>query len=142
MNMAGSVRLLAPVVLAFGLFSLSPVAAAPAGPRKAPGGPAITGVELQPAEKFLGPQSCPLVLTFQAHITTTRSTTVTYTWVDSHGRTWPEHRRKFSLAGRNAVRHTWKLGKKGKAVDEWLQLKIISPEARTSDKVPVRFTCK
>jgi hypothetical protein len=67
---------------------------------------------------------------------------VTYTWVDSHGRIWPVHHKKFSLSGRNAVRHTWKLGKRGKTVDEWVQLKLISPEERLSDKVPVRFTCK
>jgi hypothetical protein len=140
--MAASVRLLAPIALAVGLFSLSPAAATSAGPKKAPSGPAITGVELQPAEKFIAPQSCPLVLTFQGHITTTRPVGVTYTWVDSHGRIWPEHHKKFSLAGRNAVRHTWKLGKRGRTVDEWVQLKVISPEAKLSDKVPVRFTCK
>ncbi len=140
--MAAPVRMLAPFVLALVLLSLSPITATSAGPKKAPSGPAITGVELQDAQKFLAPQQCPLVMNFQAHITTARPVSVRYTWVDSHGRTWPEHHRRFSLPGVNAVRHTWKLGKPGKTVDEWVQLKIISPEARLSNKVPVRFTCK
>lgn len=139
--MTSSVRLLGPIAMAFGLFSLSPIAATSAGPKKAPSGPAITGVDLQPAEKFIAPQQCPLVLTFQGHITTTRSVAVTYTWVDSHGRAWPTHRKRFSLPGVNAVRHTWKLGKRGKTVDERVQLKVISPESKSSGKVPVHFTC-
>lgn len=138
--MAVSVRLLAHFALACGLFSLSPIAATSAGPKKPPAGPAITGVDLQPAKRLLEP-TCPTVLVFDGHITTTRSVAVTYTWVDSHGRTWPLHRRRFSLPGVNAVRHTWKLGKPGKTVDEWVQLKVISPEEKLSNKVPVNFTC-
>jgi hypothetical protein len=72
---------------------------------------------------------------------TTRPATVTYTWVDSHGRTWPEHRRRLSLSGVSAVSHKWKLGKPGRTVDEWVQLKVISPEQRLSNKVPVSFSC-
>jgi len=139
MNMAGSVRLLGPVVLAVGLFPLSPVAAiAPAPPT--PPGPVITAVELSPASTLLQ-QPCPVELVFHGHITTTRSASVTYTWVDSHGRTWPEHRRRFSLPGVNGVSHKWKLGKPGRTVDEWVQLKVISPEQKLSNKVPVHFTC-
>jgi hypothetical protein len=67
--------------------------------------------------------------------------TVTYTWVDSRGKTWPEHRRRFSLAGVNGVTHKWKVGRPGKIVDYWVQLKITSPESLTSSKVPVHFTC-
>jgi hypothetical protein len=140
-SMAVAVKLLRPIVFAVGLLSLTSLSATPPGPKKAPSGPAVTGIELQPAEKFLAPQTCPLVLNFQGHITTTRAVAVTYTWVDSHGRIWPEHHKKFSLAGRNGVHHTWKLGKPGKTVDEWVQLKLISPEAKLTDKVPVRFTC-
>jgi len=138
-RMAGYFRLMGTVVVAFGLLFLLPVAAPAA--KKSPSGPAITGVDLQPAEKFLAPQKCPVVLVFQGHITTTRPVTVTYTWVDSHGRTWPEHRRRLSLSGVSSVRHTWKLGKRGKTVDEWLQLKVTSPEEKLSNKIPVRFTC-
>ncbi|MBZ5524410.1 MAG: hypothetical protein LAP21_19405 [Acidobacteriia bacterium] len=136
--MAGYFRSLGAVAVAFGLLPLSPVAAPTA--KKSPSGPVITGVDLQPAEKFLEPK-CPMVLVFQGHITTTRPATVTYTWVDSHGRTWPEHRRRLSLPGVSSVRHTWKLGKPGKTVDEWLQLKVTSPEERLSNRIPVRFTC-
>lgn len=137
--MAGYFRFLGSMILTVGFLLVSPVAA-PAG-NKPPAGPAVTGVSLQPAEKFLAPQTCPMVMVFQGHITTTRSVAVTYTWVDSHGRTWPEHRRRFSLPGINSVRHTWKLGKRGKTVDEWLQLKVTSPEEKLSNKVAVRFTC-
>ena len=138
--MAGSARLLGPVVLAFGLFPLAPVAATAPVPAKPPAGPAITGVELSPAVIQLQ-QICPAVLVFYGHITTTRSAAVTYTWVDSHGRTWPEHHRRFSLPGVNGVSHKWKVGKPGRTVDEWVQLKVISPEEKLSNKVPVHFTC-
>jgi len=138
--MAGSMRLLGPVVLAFGLFPLSPVAATAPVPATSPAGPVITAVTLNPASTLLQ-QPCPAVLVFHGHITTTRPTSVTYTWVDSHGRTWPEHRRRFSLSGVNGVSHKWKLGKPGRTVDEWVQLKVISPEQKLSNKVPVHFTC-
>jgi len=138
--MAGFFRLLGPVVLAFVLFPLSPVAATVPVPTKPPAGPVITAVALQPASTLLQ-QGCPVHLLFHGHITTTRPASVTYTWVDSHGRPWPEHRRRFSLAGVNGVSHKWKLGKPGKTVDEWVQLKVISPEQKLSNKVPVHFTC-
>ena len=51
--MAGSVRLLGPVVLAFGLFPLSPVAAMVPVPAKSAAGPVITGVTLNPASTQL-----------------------------------------------------------------------------------------
>ena len=140
MNMAGCARLLAPVVLAFWLFPLSPIAATAPVPTKSPAGPVITGVQLNPASTLLQ-QPCPVVLVFHGNITTTRAASVTYTWVDSHGRTWPEHRRRFSLPGVNGVSHKWKLGKPGRTVDEWVQLKVISPEGKLSNKVPVHFTC-
>jgi hypothetical protein len=138
--MAGSVRLLGPVVLAFGLFPLSPVAATAPVPTKPPAGPVITGVELGPASTLLE-QTCPVVLVFHGHITTTRAVSVTYTWVDSHGRTWPQHRRRFSLPGVNGVSHKWRLGRPGKTVNAWVQLMVISPDQKLSNKVPVHFTC-
>jgi hypothetical protein len=138
--MAGSAKLLVTVVLVFGLFPLSRVAATAPAPVKPPAGPVITGVTLNPASTLLQ-QTCPAVLVFHGNITTTRPATVTYTWVDSHGRTWPEHRRRLSLSGVSAVSHKWKLGKPGRTVDEWVQLKVISPEQKLSNKVPVHFTC-
>jgi hypothetical protein len=140
MIMAGSARLLGPVVLAFGLFPLLPVAAMAPVPAKPLAGPVITGVTLNPASTLLQ-QPCPVVLVFHGNITTTRPATVTYTWVDSHGRTWPEHRRRLSLSGVSAVSHKWKLGKPGRTMDEWVQLKVISPEQKLSNKVPVHFSC-
>jgi len=138
--MAGFVRLLGPAVLAFGLFPLSPVAATAPVPAKSSSGPVITGVQLNPASTLLQ-QTCPVELVFHGDITTTRAASVTYTWVDSHGRAWPEHHRRFSLSGVNGVSHKWKLGKPGRTVDEWVQLKVISPEQRLSNKVPVHFSC-
>lgn len=105
-----------------------------------PPGPVITAVALQPATTQLV-QPCPVVLVFHGEITTTRATSVTYTWVDSRGKTWPEHHRRFSLAGVNGVSHKWKVGRPGKPVDYWVQLKVISPESMVSNKVPVHFTC-
>jgi hypothetical protein len=109
-------------------------------PQKPPVTPIVRGVELHPAKTLLV-QPCPAELIFHGEITTARPTSVTYTWVDSRGRTWPEHHRKFSLAGVNAVTHKWKVGKPGKPVDAWVQLKVISPESRVSSRVPVHFTC-
>ena len=114
--------------------------ALPAEPPKTASGPVITAVELRPATTLLV-QPCPVVLIFHGSITTTRATSVTYTWVDSRGRTWPEHHRRFTLAGGSGVTHKWKVGKPGKTVDAWVQLKVISPESRVSSKVPVHFTC-
>ena len=105
-----------------------------------PPGPAVTGVALRPAATLLV-QPCPVVLVFHGDITTTRATSVIYTWVDSRGKTWPEHRRRLSLAGVSGVTHKWKVGKPGKMVDYWVQLKVISPENLVSNKVPVHFTC-
>ena len=138
--MAGSFRLLGPVVLTFGLFPLSPVAAIAFVPVKSPAGPVITGVTLNPAKTLLQ-QPCPVHLVFHGDIATTRPASVTYTWVDSHGYPWPEHHRRFSLSGVNGVSHKWKVGKPGRMVDEWVQLKVISPEQKLSNKVPVHFTC-
>ena len=59
--MAGSFRLLGPVVLAFGLFPLSPVAATAPVPAKSAAGQVITGVTLNPASTQLQ-QTCPVVL--------------------------------------------------------------------------------
>lgn len=120
---------------------VSPIGSASAMPAKnPPAGPVITTVELRPATTLLV-QPCPVVLVFHGDITTTRATSVTYTWVDSRRRTWPEHHRRFTLAGDNGVTHKWKVGKPGKTVDAWVQLKVISPESRVSSKVPVHFTC-
>ncbi len=44
-------------------------------------------------------------------------------------------------SGVSAVSHKWKLGKPGRTVDGWVQLKVISPEQKLSNKVPVHFTC-
>jgi len=115
-------------------------AGTPTGISAEPPGPAVTAVQLQPAKTLLV-QPCPVVLVFHGDITTTRATSVTYTWVDSRGKTWPEHRRRFSLPGVNGVSHKWKVGKPGKMVDYWVQLKLISPESMVSNKVPVHFTC-
>src|SRR5215469_7394540 len=65
-----------------------------------PAAPVITAVELRPAKTLLV-QPCPVMLVFHGEITTTRATSVTYTWVDSRGKTWPVHHRRFSLPGVN-----------------------------------------
>lgn len=139
--------LAASLALACALSFLSPrsvlatsTVTSPEPPKNPPAGPAITGVELRPAATLLV-QPCPVELIFHGEITTTRPTSVTYTWVDSRGRTWPEHHRRFSLAGVNGVTHKWKVGKPGKTVDAWVQLKIIAPQSLPSSKVPVHFTC-
>jgi hypothetical protein len=133
--------LAASVALACAVVPVSPIGAVwVVPPKNPPAGPVITAVELRPATTQLV-QPCLVVLVFHGDITTTRATSVTYTWVDSRGRSWPEHHRRFTLAGGNGVTHKWKVGKPGKTVDAWVQLKVISPESRVSSKVPVHFTC-
>jgi hypothetical protein len=132
---AASIALLCPLVLGVA----SPRAGA--APTSAePPGPVITAVELRSATTLLV-QPCPVVLVFHGEITTTRATSVTYTWIDSRGKTWPVRHRRFSLAGVNGVSHKWKVGKPGRMVDYWVQLKVISPESMMSNKAPVHFTC-
>jgi hypothetical protein len=109
-------------------------------PKKPPVAPIVTGVEVQPVKTLLD-QPCPVVLVFRGVITTARPATVRYTWVDSRGRTWPEHQRKFVHPGTNVVTHRWKQGKPGKTIDEWVELKVLFPETRSSGKLPVHFTC-
>jgi hypothetical protein len=133
-------KFLAAAVFAVSVVFIATTASPSAAAKNPPAGPAITGVELHPASTLLA-QPCPVELVFHGEITTTRPTSVTYTWVDSRGRTWPEHHRRFSLAGVNGVSHKWKAGRPGKTVDAWVQLKLISPESRLSGKVPVHFTC-
>jgi hypothetical protein len=132
----------ASVVLVCAIFALATAAGAAPAAQKKPSvtPPVITSVELRPA-KMLLVQPCPVELVFAGEITTSRPISVTYTWVDSRGRTWPEHHRRFTLAGVNTVNHKWKVGRPGKPVDAWVQLKVISPESRLSNKVPVHFTC-
>jgi len=134
-------RFLVLAVLAAAMAALMPHATARATATLAePPAPAITAVQLRPASTMLV-QPCPVVLVFHGDITTTRATSVTYTWIDSRGKTWPARHRRFSLAGVNAVTHKWKVGKPGKMLDYWVQLKVISPESMLSNKVPVHFTC-
>lgn len=132
-------KFLAVTAVAFLVF-MGTAASPSALPKNPPPGPAITGVQLHPASTLLV-QPCPVELVFHGEITTTRPVTVIYTWVDSRGRTWPEHRRRLSLAGVSAVTHKWKVGRPRKTEDAWVQLKIISPENLLSNKVPVHFTC-
>ncbi len=112
-----------------------------ADPQTSPAKPAIAGVSVQEVKTQLE-QTCPAVLVFHGEITTTRPATVTWTWVDSRGRTWPEHHRKFTRTGVQAVTHKWKVGKPKKTVDEWVQLKVIAPESKASNKMPVHFNCQ
>jgi hypothetical protein len=112
-----------------------------AAPQTSPAKPAIAAVSVQEEKRMLE-QTCPVVLVFHGDITTTRPVTVTWAWVDSRGRTWPEHHRKFTRTGVQAVTHKWKVGRPKKTVDAWVQLKVIAPESKASNKVPVNFTCQ
>ena len=109
-------------------------------PAKNPAGPAITAVELDPPKTLLE-QPCPVVLVFQGKITASRPTHVTYIWVDSRGRPWPQRHRSL-LSGVSVVNHRWKVGHPAKTVDEWVELRIVAPQSLTSNKVPVHFTCQ
>jgi hypothetical protein len=109
----------------------------PPRPRAAP---EVTSVELRPVKTRFG-QPCPIDLNFYGAITTNGAATVEYTWVSSDGRSWPTRKINFTAAGTKSVNESWKLGKPGQKVDEWMQIKVLSPNHMLSTKVTESFPC-
>jgi hypothetical protein len=67
-----------------------------------------------------------------------------YSHIHMGGFAWPDlagASAEVLASGVNGVSHKWKLGRTGRPVDAWVQLKVISPEQRLSNKVPVHSSC-
>jgi hypothetical protein len=103
-------------------------------------GPVVTAVSLRPVKTRVG-EPCPANPTFYGEIATDGATTVKYTWVSSDGRSWPTRNLKFTSATTQSVSESWKLGAPGKHVNKWIELQILSPNRKTSNKVDYVLNC-
>jgi len=84
---------------------------------------------------------CPADFWQGGFITTDGPADVKYTWVSSDGRAWPDHTLKFSAKGYKDVSASWTVGKPGQHFQGWLQLKVIAPNAVTSNRANVHVRC-
>lgn len=109
-------------------------------PKSPEAGPQVTAVSVRPV-KFRVGQPCPANPTIYGTIWTNGTTTVTYQWLGSGGKTWPKRNLKVTGTGPQSVTINWKLGAPGEKVNEWIQLQILSPNRMTSNKVTLEFTC-
>lgn len=87
------------------------------------------------------PARCPIQENFNGTITTNGPAQVTYTWTSSDNSTWPQGTLRFASAGTQTVRETWKLGAPGQTVHGWVRLKVLSPNAYTSNPAAFSFRC-
>jgi hypothetical protein len=102
----------------------------------------VTKVFLDPfvPETTIAP--CPADFVFLGRITTDGPAEVKYTWVSSDGGTWPEQRLKFPSSRGKNVTVAWKVGKPGKTVKVWLQLKVLSPNEVVSNRSSLVVQCE
>lgn len=109
-------------------------------PKRPIAGPEVTAVQVRPIKTRVG-QPCPGNFAFYGAIYTNGKTTVTYQWVGSGGKTWPQRNLKFAAAGVKSVNQPWRLGAPGEKVDKWMELQILDPNRMTSNRVTLDFTC-
>jgi hypothetical protein len=102
--------------------------------------PEVTAAKIRPIKTRVG-EHCPANFTLYGTITTNGKTTVEYTWVSSDGKKWPTRNLKFTAAGSKQVTESWELGEPGKKVDQWVALKIVSPNRLTGPRMTLDFTC-
>src|ERR1700674_309477 len=106
----------------------------------------VTKVHLDPfvpetriITKFAG---CPGDFGFLGRITTDGPAEVKYTWVSSDGQTWPEQSLKYTIGRGLDVSITRKVGKPGKTVKVWMQLKVLSPNEVVSNRSSLVVRCQ
>jgi hypothetical protein len=85
--------------------------------------------------------SCPVQVNFAGDIATNGAADVQYTWTSSDNATWPHGTLHFTGAGTQAVKESWTLGGAGQPVNGWVRLKVLSPNALTSNPAIFRFQC-
>jgi hypothetical protein len=101
----------------------------------------VTGVELRPLKTSARPVPCPAKPAFFGAITTDGPVEVTYTWITSDGKTWPNRTVKFGGKGLKSVTTDWKVGGPGKTVNDWIQLKTLAPNEKTSSRTSFVLHC-
>jgi len=82
--------------------------------------------------------SCPTTFNFSAQITTNSAGAVTYVWERSDGASAPNQNVVFSGADTQIVNTTWSIGAAG---THWERVRIISPNALTSNQATFTLTC-
>ncbi len=81
---------------------------------------------------------CPTTFNFSAQIAANGAGTVTYVWERSDGASAPNQNLVFSSAGTQVVNTTWTIGAAG---THWERVRIISPNALTSNQATFTLTC-
>jgi len=101
----------------------------------------VTGASLSVSEReYTG--FCPHRFTFTGRITTNRGGTVRYRWLRSDGSTGAETALVFTTAGTKTVSTYWQLGgTMGTYHDRWMQIEIVAPNSRTSNKAVFDLKC-
>jgi hypothetical protein len=110
-------------------------------PKRPVAAPQVTGVRLRPIKTSMKKYSCPASFTLLGEISTNGATKVKYTWVSSDGRSWPQRALTFTAAGLQSVSQVAKFGTPGKSVSDSIQLSVLSPNAKLSNKVLLAFAC-
>jgi len=83
--------------------------------------------------------SCPTTFNFSGQITTNGAGTVTYVWERSDGAIAPNQNLVFGSAGTQMVNNdTWSIGAAG---THWERVRIVSPNAVTSNQATFTLTC-
>ena len=101
----------------------------------------VVSVELRPLKTGPRPVTCPAKPTFYGTIDTNGPVVVKYTWLTSDGKSWPTQVLRFSAKGQKSVTKVWRVGARGKTVNAWIQLKVISPNEMVSTKTSVTLNC-
>jgi hypothetical protein len=101
----------------------------------------VTGVTVTVSEhEFAG--GCPHTFVFTGRITVNRAGMVRYQWLRSDGATPPEATVTFAGAGTQEVTTSWRLGAAPRTYDDcWQSIRIIAPNARTSNRGLFSLRC-
>jgi hypothetical protein len=118
----------------------TPTASAQAHPGKTAKAPGVTAIALRPI-KTAKNEACPVNFTIEGEITTAGADTVEYTWVSSDGRSWPTATLAFGSATTQSVTEQWVLGGRGEKLKAWIQLSVLSPNRKLSNKLPITLAC-
>ncbi len=85
--------------------------------------------------------TCPATFTFFGTITANGAGTVTYVWERSDGAQPEEQTVAFDGPGSKVVRATWTVGAPANTVSGWQQLKVVTPNAMTSQPASFSVNC-
>jgi hypothetical protein len=118
----------------------APTTSAQQHPPKPVAPAAVTAITLRPIKTRMD-EPCPAHLKVLADLETNGATTVKYTWISSEGESWPESTVNFTAATTQSVSTDWTIGKPGAKLDAWVQLSVLAPNRKLSEKLPVGLSC-